>query len=377
MNNKESVLIMFDGAHLAYSPTTLQLYEELSKKYNVSITAQHPDGYNGQQANIKGIQYHKFYKVKGRYFFWVLFQLWLPFSKQARNFKKNKLTYKDYFFKFLFIKKIITRKKYKRIICVDNTYLYFCSLLKVNVDFLSLEICVNDRLVALVDRCIIDCVIIQSKERYDYLFKDELLKIFYVQNAPIYDQSVLKKERSSLIYSGSTINALGFYHCLNYLNKYKEEKMAVLGAFFEEDKKRVNEEYSNLLREDRLLINEKYLDNDEVVEYLSNYEIGFCFYFFDDPLLQNNLFNYMSAPSGKMFKYLAAGVPVVCSNIPGFQFVKEFQCGILIDSLEEDVIRNAILSIRQNFDFYVQNAIKAAKFYSFDNSIAPYMDFIS
>ncbi|MEP7110932.1 MAG: hypothetical protein ABI760_23255 [Ferruginibacter sp.] len=377
MNNKEDVLILFDASHLAYSPTTLQLHAELSKLYNVTITALHPDGYNGQAANISNILYHKCYRVKGRYFVWAYFQLLLPFSKMARYFRKNKLTYKEYFFKFLFIRKTIASKKFKRIICVDNTYLFFCSLLKTKVDFLSLELTVNAHLIPFVDRSIINCVIIQSQERYDYLFKNELLKTFYVQNAPVYNNNVFKKNRRSLIYAGSTIKILGFYHVLDYLNKYKQEKMVVQGAFFDEDKKKVNREYPNLLKEGRLVINNGYLENDDVVEYMSNYEIGFCFYYFDDSFMQKHYFNYMSAPSGKMFKYMAAGVPVVCSNISGFQFVKEFQCGILIDSLEEDVIRDAILTIRANYDFYVENTKKAAEFYCFEKSITPYLEFIA
>lgn len=377
MDNKENVLILFDASHLAYSPTTLQLHAELSKTYDVTITALHPDGYTGQEANIGNILYHKCYRVKTRYFFWVLYQFWLPFSKVAREFKKNKLTYKDYFFKYLFIKKTIASKHFKRVICVDNTYLFFCSLLKTKADFLSLELTVNEHLIPLVDRSFINCVIIQSQERYDYLFQNEPLKTFFVQNAPVYKENVLKKQRRTLIYAGSTIKILGFYHCLNFLNKYKHEKMTVQGAFFDEDKKRVNKEYSNLLNENRLSINTKYLDNDDVVEYISNYEIGFCFYFFDDKFMQKNYFNYMSAPSGKMFKYMAAGVPVVCSNISGFQFVKEFNCGILIDSLDEDTIEKAVLTIRENYDFYVENTIKAAKFFDFKKSLDPYLAFIS
>ena len=376
MSKKEPVLIIFDGSHLAYSPTTLQLYDELSKKYEVSIIAQYPNNYNGQAANIKNILYHQCYKVKGRYFVWALFQITLLFNKTARYFKKHKLTYKDYFFRYLFIKKVIQSKKYKRIICMDNTYLFFCSLLNTRVDFLSLELCVNEHLIPLVDRSIINCVIIQSRERYEYLFKDEQLRTFYVQNAPVFKRQPLKEHRRSLIYSGSSIKILGFYHCLDYLNKYPDEKLTVLGAFFDADKKNVNEQYINLLNENRLIINSKYLDNDDVVEYLSNYEIGFCFYWFDDPFMQKNYFNYMSAPSGKMFKYLAAGVPVVCSNITGFQFVKEFQCGILIDNLDADTIRNAIMMIRNNYSFYVDNTKTAAAHFSFDKAITPYLEFI-
>lgn len=377
MNNKERVLILFDGAHLAYSPTTLQLYEELAKIYDVSILAQHPEAYNGQEANIKNIIYHRVYKVKSRYFFWGLFQLLLIFNKTARDFKKNKLNYKDYFFRFILIKKIVRNNNFKRIICVDNRYLFFCSLLKIKTDFVSLELCANEHLIQLVDRNIINCVIIQSEERYNYLFKKEPLKIFYIQNAPVYEELIPKGNRKSLIYAGSAISLLGFYHCLDYLNVYTDEKLTVLGAFFDADKEKVNREYKNLLESDRLIINNKYLDNNDVVEYLSDYEIGFCFYYFEDAFVKEHHFNYMSAPSGKMFKYLAAGVPVVCSNISGFKFVKEFECGILVDGLSATTINNAIQTIRQNYELYVANSLKAAEYFSFDRSIKPYLDFIN
>ena len=377
MSSKEKVLIIFNGSHLAYSPTTIQLHEELSKKYDVHIIAQHPRIYTGQALEVENILYHKYFKVKGRYFYLVLFQILSLFSKEIKDFKKNKLNYKDYFFRYLFIKKIIRNNDFKRIICIDNVYLYFCSLLKVKVDFLSLELCLNENLVPLVDRSFINCVLIQSKERYGYLFGDEKLKTFYVQNAPIYTELERKQERKSLIYAGSTIKSLGFYNCLDYLKKYSTERLTVQGAMFEEDRNKVNNEYSNLLEDNRLVINNTYLDNDKMVEFLSDYEIGFCFYLLDDMFIKEHYFNYISAPSGKMFKYIAAGVPVICSNILGFNFVKEFNCGILIDNLNEEGIHEAVLTIRKDYNTYVENAIKAAKHFSFDTAIKPYMEFIA
>jgi glycosyltransferase involved in cell wall biosynthesis len=142
------------------------------------------------------------------------------------------------------------------------------------------------------------------------------------------------------------------------------------------DRDKVEQEYSDLLKEGRLIINSKYLENDEMVEVISNYEIGFCFYNFDETYISDNYFNYISAPSGKMFKYLAAGVPVVCSDILGFKFVNEFECGILVAGLGEAEIRAAILKVRENYDFYVNNALKAARHYDFDSAIAPYFDLI-
>jgi glycosyltransferase involved in cell wall biosynthesis len=374
--NKENILVLFNGPHLAYSPTTIQLYDELSKKYNVTIIAQDPDNYNGQKLNDRNVLYHRYYHVKSRYFYLMLFKLLVLFNKDAKYFRQNGLDYKDYFFRFSFIKKELTRKAYRRIIAIDIKNLFYCSLLKVKADFLSLELCEHEELLPLVDTSLIGCVIIQSPERYQYLFKNRRFTTFYVQNSPNYKELIIDAGRKGLIYAGGAYNVLGFYHCLNYIKKYADEKLTVQGALLNEDKKKVQAEYAALLAEDRLVINSVYLDNDDVVDYISKFEIGFCFYNFDEPSIQRNYFNYVSAPSGKMFKYLAAGVPVVASDILGFRFVKEFQCGILIDSLAEDEIRKAVSAIRDNYDFYVENAVKAARHYSFDKALLPYLHYV-
>jgi hypothetical protein len=375
LKEREKILILFHGEHIAYSPTLLQLYDILEKKYDVTVTAELPHNYNNLKIENRNILYHKFHHVKSRYFYWVLFQILLIFSKEARLFKKNKLNYKQYLFKFRFIKNIIKQNNFKTIISVDILNAVFCSILKRHSDFLSLELTIDEQFLPLIDLQYINCVLIQSSERYQYLFKDKSIKTFYVQNAPIY-KDVLKKERDGLIYGGSAYDLLGFYHCLNYLNAYKNEKLTVQGAIMPIDLARIENEYKHLLDENRLVLKRKYLENDEVVESLSNFEIGFCFYNFDAPVIRDNYFNYASAPSGKMFKYLAAGVPVVGSNIIGFKFVPELKCGVLIDNLEPEEIHQAITTIRENYSLYVENTIKAAKHYSFDKSIEPYLKLI-
>lgn len=373
--DREKVLILFNGEHIAYSPTVIQLHDALQKKYDVTITAEHPRSFNNQKLENRHVLYHKFYHVKGRYFYWLLFQVMSIFNNEARLFKKNGLNYKEYFFKFRFVKKIIKQQQYKAIISVDILNAVFCSILKTKTDFLSLELCIDEQHLHLVDLKYVNCVLIQSTERYQYLFKDKQIKTFFVQNAPIYSD-VTKPNRDRLIYGGSAYDELGFYHCLDYVNTYENERLTVQGAIMPKDLARVNNEYQHLLDEKRLIINRKYLENDEVVESLSNYEIGFCFYNFDVPVIRDNYFNYASAPSGKMFKYLAAGVPVVASNIMGFKFVPEFKCGVLIDDLSPQEIHKAINTIRADYNTYVENAIKAAKFYSFDKAIEPYLQLI-
>ena len=146
------------------------------------------------------------------------------------------------------------------------------------------------------------------------------------------------------------------------------------GAVPAPDRKKINNSYKDLLTGGRLIINEEYIENDDLVKYFSQFEIGFCFYNFQVKWI--NHFNYKSAPSGKLFKYLAAGVPVVCSDIIGFKFVTEFKCGVLIDDLDPEKINEAIKQIRNNYDEYAENAVTAAKHFSFDKAVKPYLDFI-
>ena len=48
-NEREKILILFNGEHIAYSPTVIQLYDELQKKYDVTITAEYPYSFNNQK----------------------------------------------------------------------------------------------------------------------------------------------------------------------------------------------------------------------------------------------------------------------------------------------------------------------------------------
>lgn len=377
MGEREKILIIFDGPHLAYSPTTIQLYDELSEKFHVTIIAQNPANYNGQELEGREVVYYKYYGVKFRHFYLLFFLLLRAINPRVRQFIRDGLGYRDYFFRYLFLKKHLRGKKYKRIICVDIANLYYCHLLGLQVDFLSLELCKDEQLLRKVNDATILSVLIQSRERYEYLFKNKVHKTFFVQNSPVFHEIKIPADRKNLIYAGGLYSVLGFYHCLEFLKKFPNETLVVQGALFDKDKARIENEYGELLKGNRLIINTAYLENDEVVGYINNYEIGFCFYDFDDPFIKANYFNYASAPSGKMFKYLAAGVPVVCSNIIGFKFVDEFKCGVLIDTLSPEDIEAGIMKIRSNYHEYVENALRAARHFSFDKAIMPYIDFIA
>ena len=60
------LVILFDGPHLAFSPTPIQLYDELSKTYEVTILAQDPNNFTGDEISGRNVKYHQYYAVKAR-----------------------------------------------------------------------------------------------------------------------------------------------------------------------------------------------------------------------------------------------------------------------------------------------------------------------
>ena len=374
MQQRDKILILFDGRHVAYSPTITQLYDVLSNDYDVTIFAETSKKFVGQKLTGRKVIYYEYLKKKPTFIYKAYYAFIVLKNKEAKLLRDNKIKFPEYYYKFRRLKNLLQADHYKRVIAVDIKNLFYCSLLKQRVDFISLEIGIAENLLPLIDASLIDCVIIQSKERLDYLFKNNPFTVFFIQNAPVFKELSHNPERKGLLYGGTAWNPFGFYHCLDYLRVFKNEKLTVNGAVPEADRKKINKLYKDLLDEGRLVINETYIENDLLVDYFSQFEIGFCFYNFEVKWI--NHFNYKSAPSGKLFKYLAAGVPVVCSDIIGFKFVTEYKCGVLIADLNPEKINEAIKQIRDNYSEYVNNAITAAKHFSFDKAVKPYLDFI-
>lgn len=371
---KPKALILFPNEHLAYSPTIINLYDFLSPHFDVTIIAPSPKKFNNQALENRKVIYYGFkYKKAAVAVNRLRFEWTALFNKYARIFRKKDFNTGDYFYAFRLIKDFIEREDPAHIIAVDFRDLMFCQLLGRKAHFLSLEIRDNKY----YPQCNfenIESVIIQTPERYHYLFKDRVFKTFYIQNAPVYKSIENNLPRKGLLYCGTAWDDFGFYHCLEYLKKYPAETMTVKGAILEKDKARVQKDYLELLQQGRLVIDDSYADETEIIGYLTRFRIGFCFYNFELPHIRT--FNYYSAPSGKLFKYIAAGVPVVASDISGLQAVKEFNCGVLIKDLKPESIRQAIEQIEANYEVYSANCLIAAAHYSFDKTVAPFVEWL-
>jgi glycosyltransferase involved in cell wall biosynthesis len=266
--------------------------------------------------------------------------------------------------------------KYDEVIAVDLQVLYLAQQIFGPVHFLSLEVDNNtNRYYKKIDTSKIKSVFVQSEIRYQYMFPRTGIKRFIVQNAPDYKPiDFSATERKNFIWAGAIDRRLAVLECLNFFNHYPEYKLVLKGGGDKKTRRIIEEQFSDLLSSKRAIIDQSYLDADEFVKFLAGFRIGFCFY---DWNLINVSFNYQTAPSGKMFMYMASGTPVIACQIPGFDFVNEFNCGVLVDNYKPETILNAVKTIESGYQKYSEGCIAAAKHFSFDKAVNPYIDFLT
>src|SRR5699024_2123598 len=65
--------------------------------------------------------------------------------------------------------------------------------------------------------------------------------------------------------------------------------------------------------------------------------------------------HYMKKELTKFFEYMNAGLPIICSNFPIWKkFIKTYQCGIAVDPANDDEIKQALETLRENPDLAIQ-----------------------
>ena len=259
-------------------------------------------------------------------------------------------------------------------IAVDIMPLSVVQKIKGAAHFLSLELIPDDPYMKKIDTGLILSVIIQNEYRYRYLFGDLHLPVFYIQNSPLSAQKVINTGgRAGLLWAGTVVKEFAVLDCFEFIKQYPQYRLVCKGAVEKRTAEIIKDKYKDLLEETKIVINDQYLESNEFLRFISRHRIGFCFY--DLGLIKKN-FNYATAPSGKLFMYLAAGVPVIASNIPGFKFIKDYGAGILIDDYGTQTIYEAIQAIEANFNSYSANAYKAFDANAFDIHLPQLVKFI-
>lgn len=65
--------------------------------------------------------------------------------------------------------------------------------------------------------------------------------------------------------------------------------------------------------------------------------------------------HYMKKELTKFFEYMGHGLPIICSNFPVWEsFVKQYECGIAVDPLDNNAIKEAITYLQKNEEVALQ-----------------------
>ncbi|HSC36402.1 MAG TPA: hypothetical protein VLD19_00975 [Chitinophagaceae bacterium] len=260
------------------------------------------------------------------------------------------------------------------VIAVDSLPLYVAQQVYERCHFLSLEIIPNDPFMKKADMDRIASVVIQTEDRYRFLFHDRVLPVFYIQNAPFCKNIYYNRgPRKGLVWAGSIVKEFAVFRTLDFVRSFPDYRLVLKGAADMKTRPRLLSAYGDLLQSGQVVMDENYLSAQDYIRYLSQFSIGFCFYGWD--LIQRN-FNYQTAPSGKLFMYLAAGVPVIACNIPAFRFLETDGAGVLVDDYEPQTIYAAIKRIEADYDRYRERCYAAATRFCFDTNAAVFKSYL-
>lgn len=353
---KPKALIVFPDEWIAYSPTILNFNKCLRKTHHVRIVCFELDYFDNP------VEFDDIYCIKIRKIRYLL----LRRLKRYRWYKNLLLN------RFLENEK---SKEYDMIVGVDALGYNVCKAHFENVIFLSLEVAQDEMMAAALAEGIQD-LIIQSKARKEFLLGNNSdTRVHYIQNAPILDSLPKGKTKFNhrLVYFGNIKPYYGIDQCIEALRYLpKEYSLTLKGIKDEQYTEQLEDAYQDLIEEKRLLFDHTYTDQEDVLEYLSFFDIGFCM--FDFRFGHGDNFNYLSSPSGKMFNYFASGLPVVGNNIVGFQPIAEYKAGLVIDEIIPSQIANAVNMIASDYPSYSASSARAGDDFDFQKGFDKFID---
>lgn len=372
---KKKIYIISADEIILYQPTILNLYDYFLNDFEPEIITFEPDFLGKSKDTCRNIKYIKYKNFKSKF----LRVIELPTNAILKRISKVIPLFKYRlqlvrYYKEQLLYNSIKNIQNQIILAVDPMPLYVAQKTNNKISFLSLEIIPNDKYLNKIDISKINFAIVQNVERFNYLFPNQKPTVFYVQNSPLSSAKVTNKaERKNLIWAGTIAKEFGVLNCIEFVKKYQQFKLVLKGASALNTKEYIEKKYSDIIKKGIIKINTEYLKANDFIKFIATHKIGFCFY--DWKLIQSN-FNYQTAPSGKLFMYLAAGVPVIACNIIGFKFIEESEAGVLINDYKAETILEAIEKIEANYEAYSANAYKAFENTCFDMNIGEVLKYL-
>ena len=375
--NRKKVLIIFPDHWLAYSPTVTNIFEILSERYDVQVVAVELMVKNKAaciRVEDQNVSYVRFPKIPRK--IWTAMCI---FEEQFNKILGRRFCNINF---FRILQAWILYKKCKKIeadvvIGVDAVGFYVAQKIFTCAHVVSLEISTDDFFYRKMfqNAASIQSLIIQSRERLhllNLLLKPEQ-KVIIAQNAPVLREEEISPEfNSRFIYLGSGNLTMGIKFLFDYFSHYPKHSLTFKGLF---DAEYIYKHFPHVKNSKNIEFDDAFVSNRNVQKYLAQFSIGFCFYDFAH-VAESAKQNMLHGPSGKVFNYFAAKLPIIASDIPGFQMIKEYGAGILLKDPTPENIDDAVENIRSNYKEYSDNALKAAKDFCFKKSFMPFVNHV-
>lgn len=205
----------------------------------------------------------------------------------------------------------------------------------------------------------------QISAKYHISHKNTLL----IPNSYTFDDTKIRDNPGEgVIYTGAVLR-WALSEQLDELVRVKNIPLTLAGWIDPAYKKQIDE-----LKETNSNITfvEQQLSPEEHTRYLQKYAVGLIWY----GISQDENIRYMGLSSGKMFKYLSMGKPVIAVKCPGItNEIRKYKIGIVINSISQ--LEDAYCRIMKKYAYYQKNVIETyKKIYDYKLVIQPFLDYI-
>ena len=202
----------------------------------------------------------------------------------------------------------------------------------------------------------------------DSEYIEKLYKIsdtLVVRNIPLYQKAVSKidfrskynidQDKLILIYQGVILPGRGLKQIINVVARLPKTVLIILG----DGEQKINyKELANKLNISNRVIFAGTVDQKDLINYTAGGDVGLS-------LIENISISYYHALPNKLFEYIMAGLPVLCSDLPQMKaIIEKYNVGESINIENEENIFSTLDKWYKNpslLDFYKINCETAAK----------------
>jgi len=207
-----------------------------------------------------------------------------------------------------------------------------------------------------------DVARIQLQQEYAGLSKDQVVMVYpgcFLQ-PPIADNRDLTRQSWNVAaahyvlgFSGGCNLTAGIDWALESLDKHANLSLVTQPLAFDDMSKYLLQHHRH---GERIHIQNRFLTWQESWSSMGGVDVGVAIY--NNPAAQ---FQLMGISSNRLCMFLAMGIPVIVNKQASFQFVEDYQCGVMVESAQE--FSAAMTKILNNLDSMKANALKCAKEY--------------